>query len=63
MNLLGAVVVDRAGDPLEADEQIADRAHAVAVADAADELRGDERVDDEMLRREPARLSCQFSST
>ena len=53
-------LVDRLGDPLEADQQVADRPHAVAIADAADHLRRDQRFHDEVLRRNAATFAASF---
>ena len=58
---LRPVLVDRAGDPLEADVQIVDRADAVAVADAANQLRRDQRFDEVVLRRQPAESAAAFA--
>ena len=52
--LVGTAGVDLLGDPLEADVDVVVGLDAVAVADAADHRRGDERRDEEMFLRQRA---------
>ena len=58
--LIGALFVDHAGDPFEADQQIAKRFHAVAVGDPPRKLRRDERDHDEIIGRERSTFLAEF---